>query len=666
METTQTSTGMAEAARLLSSLGAAWTTYRLYPNPTEQPAFVMAVKSLGTFEGSSLGFEVGAGWFALDGEPIDAKRDGVDRLATRLYIHDVEHLRIARPPTAADLAELFRLADADEHEIADRGGIDVALADAEITSLSIVRRGLLGKRGDPHENGDGTGSGANDGLDESSLSGVAKIVVEGAPAEEVAARFLDEAGGEPHLAADRFVEAFQEIHGPDRGSPAELGINDALAPYWSDGVPAPPIVTFAGAFSHLPEASQAPILKRFLARTDDVAHRLFLDQLSGEQIIRLAPHLEGAEAEALLAYVRDCLDRADGTLEDLLPLLTSGSVVRDERGNAAGRIGELVRNPDGVLAVSGETFDALHVNLVDSAYEAIGRQVIRGLLSCEKRDHRFRRLVRIWTGKVSAHIRAGRFGAAAALLASVRDDPPYPPDRRGEVDEALGKLLTPELLTDLIERYAGGGEDSEALELLSRLGPGAAAKLVDALASEESPALRRTLIDMVGAVGHSYPRALAAGLQDERWFVVRNLATALGKTGRREAAEALRKVRSHGDHRVRGEVLRSLVRLLRDEDGAATEIVAALGDPNERVRETAMGYLRTGEFEGVDAALADALARDAVDGEVLGPVVELLGRLRSPAAVSALETIAGKRVGLSSGARAVRQQARDALRKVQG
>ncbi|NIQ29450.1 MAG: hypothetical protein GTN89_03525, partial [Acidobacteria bacterium] len=69
--------------------------------------FQLAVETLSSFEGSALGFEVGAGWFAWDGEPIEAKRDGVDRLATRLYIHDVEELRIARPPTAADLATLF-------------------------------------------------------------------------------------------------------------------------------------------------------------------------------------------------------------------------------------------------------------------------------------------------------------------------------------------------------------------------------------------------------------------------------------------------------------------------------------------------------------------------------------------------------------------------------
>ncbi len=588
----------------------------------------------------------------------------MDRLATRLYIHDVEELRIARPPTAADLATLFGIVNEDENELAQNGGIDVALANAGITSLAVVRRGLLGKQGDTDVNGDGTGSGDDLGIEDSQLSEAAEIVVRGAAPDEVAARLLEEAGGVPEVAAQRFVDAFEEIHGNERGTPAELGLTDALAPYWSDGVPAPPIVTLAGAFGHLPEQSQGPILKSFLARSDDVAHRLFLDQLSGEQIARLAPALDGAELEALTRYVRDCLDREDGDLDELLPRLLSGSVVREERGSAAGRIGELVRNPEGVLAVSGETFDALHDSLTESEYEGIGHQVLRGLMACERRDHRFRRLIRIWTGRVGAHVRAGNFAAAAALLGAVRDDPPYPPDRRGQVDAALGKLLTPELLTDLVVQYGEQGDDSEGLALLARLGPAAAAKLVDALAAEESPALRRTLIDMVGVVGRSHPRALAAGLSDDRWFVVRNLATALGKTGRSEAADALRKVRSHPDHRVRGEVLRSLIRLLRED--AAGEIVAALGDDNDRVRETAMGYLRTGEFGGVDAALADALERDAVHADVLGPVIDLLARLRSPAAVQALEAIAGRRVGISSGARAIRQQARDALRKAKG
>ncbi len=658
-EATETDHAAEEATRLLSALGAAWTTYRLYPNPADQPAFQMAVDALASFEGSHLGFEVGAGWFAWNGEPLEARRDGVERLATQLYIHDVETLRLAEPPSARDLATFYRLIDGDDAG-GEHGGIDGALAAAGITSLAVVRRGLLGRRGDSDDaEAAGRGTGGEGDLDAAALSEAAEFVVHGGAPEEVAARLVQEAGGDPAAVAQRFVETFEEIHAGTTGA-YDGGIDDALAPYWTDSAAPPPVVTLASAFSHLDAAARVPILQEFLAQSGEIPHRLFLDQLSGEELADLAGHLSDEEREALLDYVRSCLDRDSGDMAELLPLLSSGDEIRDERGSVAGRIGGLVSNPDGVLAVSGETFDALHEALDADNLPALGQQVFRGLFACETRDHRFRRLLRIWTGRVAASVRQGAFGDAASLLAAIREDPPYPLERRPDVDAALGKLLTPELLDDLVQRFSESGAADDAVALLTHLGPKAAAKLVEVLAVEEDPGRRRALIDLVGAVGAHHPQPLIAALQDDRWFVVRNLATALGRTGRSEATDALRNVAQHDDYRVRGEALRGLVRLRREE--GAPELVAALSDRHERVRETALGYLRTGDFAAVDTTLAEAVEADSLPGEVLGPVVELLAKLRTPDAAAALEALAGRKLALRSGDRAVRQAAREALK----
>ncbi len=658
-EATEIDHAAEEATRLLSALGAAWTTYRLYPNPADQPAFRMAVDSLATFEGSHLGFEVGAGWFAWNGEPLEARRDGVERLATQLYIYEVETLVLAQPPTAQELATFYGLIAGEGGAADGDGGIEVALEAAGITSLGVVRRGLLGRRGDEEDpDGRGTGTGADEGGEASALSETAETVMRGAAPEEVAARLAEEAGHEPDEVARRFVDTFVEIHSADEG--AQRGLDDALAPYWSDRFPPPPIVTFAGAFGHLELAARVQIVREFLATADEVAHRLFLDQLSGADLAAIAVHLDDEEQAALLEYVRSCLDREEGDLHDLAPLLTSGDEIRLERSDAAGRIGDLARNPEGVLAVSGETFDALHDALMPENFPAIGRQVIRGLFACETRDHRFRRLLRIWTGRVAAEARSGEFSEAAALLAAVRTDPPYPRERRPDVDAAIGKLLTPDLMDDLVERFAERGEAAEAVALLTQFGIPAAARLVEVLAVEEDPGRRRALIDLVGAVGAHHPKPLVAALSDGRWFVVRNLATALGRTGREDAVDALRKVARHADYRVRSEALRGLVKLLR-ENGTG-ELVRALSDREERVRETALGYLRTGDFAGVGEALGEAIAADDIPGEALLPVVELLAKVRTPAAAAALEAVAGRKMALRSGDRAVRQAARDALK----
>ncbi len=661
-DATQIDHAAEEAARLLSALGAAWSTYRLYPNPVDQPAFVRAVDALASFEGSHLPFEVGAGIFAWNGEPLEARRDGVERLATQLYIHDVATLRLARPPSAQELADFFGVIDGGEAGTQEQGGIDIALEAAGVFSLAVERRGLLGRQGEESDHDQqGVGPGEDAGLSAAELRPVAELAARGGDPAELAAQCVADSGGDPQAVADEFVSAFGEVHPPDASYGDNRGIVDALAPYWVDAQ-TPPIVVFAGAFEHLAPAAQSSILAAFLDSSSELAPRLFLDQLSGAQLAALAPHLEERSRDQLRDYVRGCLDRDDGEIDELLPLLAAGSEIRDERGSVAGRLGALVNNPAGLLAVSGETFDMLHDGLTPDNHPALGVLVLRGLFACEHRDHRFRRLLRIVSGRVAAAVRAGEFAAAVALLAGVRDDGAYPRERAPEVDAALGKLLSPELLTDLVERYSDEGESEGVVQLLSYLGPSVAAKLVDALATEESPALRRPLIELVGAVGTKHPQPLIAGLGDPRWFVARNLATALGRTGRPEAVDALRAARDHSDYRVRGEAMRSLVRLLREQ--GTTELVAALRDVDERVRDTALGYLRTGEFAGVDTELAGAVGRDEIAAEALGAVVEILARLGTPAAVEGLEAIAGRKFALRSGDRAVRQAAKDELKRL--
>jgi HEAT repeat protein len=152
---------------------------------------------------------------------------------------------------------------------------------------------------------------------------------------------------------------------------------------------------------------------------------------------------------------------------------------------------------------------------------------------------------------------------------------------------------------------------------------------------------------------------LLAGLvADPRWFIVRNVAISLGRTGRPQAIPALESLLDHPDHRVRVEALRGLFTLRRGE--AVAPLVAALSDPEPRVRHAAVSLLRASPSREVVSALTEMLeVRPPAPAEGRR-LVEVIAERRDPATPVALERLAGRRRAVGN-ARAVRDAARLAL-----
>jgi HEAT repeat protein len=187
--------------------------------------------------------------------------------------------------------------------------------------------------------------------------------------------------------------------------------------------------------------------------------------------------------------------------------------------------------------------------------------------------------------------------------------------------------------------------------------------LVEMLATEESSGTRRVLIDLLVGVARDDVKRFIPHLEDERWFVVRNLAIILGRSGHHRVGPQLRTLLKHSDHRVRVEAVRGLVLI---GDGAVDVLVGALGDSHERVRQNALNLLRTQQLAGSEAVIVDAINGDGIGtGERQG-LVEVLAGVGTPSARAALEDLAGRKVVLRPAQRAVRDAARAALEKERG
>lgn len=90
---------------------------------------------------------------------------------------------------------------------------------------------------------------------------------------------------------------------------------------------------------------------------------------------------------------------------------------------------------------------------------------------------------------------------------------------------------------------------------------------------------RRSVIDALIILGKKDIQTLAKGLEDHRWYVVRNIIYILRKIGDRRAIEYLLKIAGHGDTRVRKEVIKAFGEL------GGKEVVQTL---KERLNDTDM------------------------------------------------------------------------------
>ncbi len=620
------------ALEAVDALSAAFGTYLLYPSPETQPIFVRSIERLAEVGYWPLAIGVGPGFFTFDDAPLPTERDGAERLAKLLFVHDIAEVRLASAVRPEDLTTIFEILTSDQEMVTDGGGAHVLVEMSGITTIRLVHRFATLEEEEEEE------PERDDRVD--------RLLELAADPKRFAAALVEQANDDPQGLADRFLSWYLEIYGRlDSGDVA--GREEVVR-------------AFVEAFFYLPSPFQVPLVGRFLASKDDAPCQIFLDQFSGHELAAIAPSLQGESHTQLMEYARVASDTADGRPEELLALLQSASEVKEARLAVARRVEHLIRHDAGNVA-AGEWLEALRGQRPDVADDfTTGLEVLRALFGIEVREDRFRRLLRIWSGRVAMSIRMGDLAAANRWVDGILDDPPVGPERRDKLEKALTDMATPKLLEVLVGHLEedGGPNHDAALRLLETWGRPVADKLIERLADEESPNRRRMLIDVLGSIARLDPEPLLEYLGDRRWYVVRNLAMILGKSGRPEVAGHVKALMRHADHRVRVEALRALPPLIGDT--SVSTILASLNDDHARVRQASLALLRNSRHPKVDDALLAAY--DASDDpDELERLGDVLIRRQAPAARSALAAHAERRVALSAGARARRDAARRIL-----
>jgi hypothetical protein len=380
----------------------------------------------------------------------------------------------------------------------------------------------------------------------------------------------------------------------------------------------------------------------------------FIDQFSGDELAELAGDINDSALPLLVEYARVVSEMA-GRDPGLVDQVMGERDRADARGAVAGTVGSQLANFLKDDAAGGPSIEALTAEVAGLPdAPRVGWGVLADLFSIEGRSERVGRLLRIWVAKLTRAIREGEFLDAVEWM-RVADEAEL--DAR-LLDDAYGLAASDEML----EILTGADDDhrAERDELLARMSRRAGGRVIEQLATEEDPGRRRMLIDVVTEIARVDIRSVLPGLNDPRWYVVRNVVIAFGKSGRKAAGEPLSRLIQHEDHRVRIEALRALLPCLGDT--SVDHLITALGDEHVRVRGAATDLLGTLDDEVVVPALTSAVGDETRSIDIRVAAVAALGGRGDGEARAVLEQVADSKARFSSSARALRTAARDALR----
>lgn len=646
----ETDTGARQnAVAALRALATAFSVTALYPDPAGQPGFVMAVAALSE-ETEPVILVVGPGAILFDGEEVDPENETAHRLARELFLREIEVVRILPPVTEGDLLAFFRALATDEDVLRDEGGLRARLHEAGARTIEVYERGMLAAGDGEH------GEYEHELLDLDELSDLAAAAHRGVP-PSVLATMLEDVDSEDEGAVDGFLAALGELYhhaAPGAGmhvesmNPLDSSTGDAWRGFRG----------FMESFFFLDRAAQLEILETVLS-SDATWGTLLVDQLSGAELADFYKDLSERGRGALAAWAAVVTSEQGRPVDEVISSMPSQAQVTDAKRVVANRISEVLAEARNERSLVEELAASVRAQIERASDEVLELEVLRALMECEDRTDRFKRIVRVWSGRVARYFRNGDMAKGTALYRGIVDLPPYDRGRHDIVADGIDRIADRATIRLALERESGSEPSPEMVMMIEALGTPTVVPLVAALSQEEDGQRRRLLTELLASAARHDPAALDPFLSNQPWFVLRNLATVLGKTGRSSAVPGVRRLLAHQDHRVRVEATRALARL--EGEAAAPTLVRLLSDDHERVRQTAVSLAR-----GIGGSELDQLLIAELEGGRLGVdetqiVIRILGSRKTTEAVELIGRLAARRFVWGA-----RKQIRDAAREVLG
>lgn len=191
-------------------------------------------------------------------------------------------------------------------------------------------------------------------------------------------------------------------------------------------------------------------------------------------------------------------------------------------------------------------------------------------------------------------IARGDISDASALLLRVTEmlkDKRLTDEAKKFLQRVVPQAGSEAVITLLGEVLDSGPEIEEKVieEFVRLLDKNAIVPFMKVLGELKSMNARKTVIEALIHLGSRDIVTLAKGLNDSRWYVVRNIIYILRKIGDKRAVDYLLRTVRHGDVRVKKEVIRALGEL--GGAGVLQTLRECLDDPDNSVRSVALRAL---------------------------------------------------------------------------
>lgn len=620
---------------LLRQLALGLSTYRLYPGELEQPAFVTASERIrdaaeAALAAGAVHFDLRAGRFHTeDGVAVDDEH--AQRLASAAFARGVEHLHVRAVPTVEELAATFEVLSLPEERVAQAyGGADALLRSRGITAISVGA--IAPEAGDP-------GALPLDQLTPAQLDVWEEFLQ---PEQLIDQALIDTDGLSNAARADQVYKALKRV---ESELPRRFGVSAEFAEGVERVVQAlPKALRREFAALAMARASADPMAERYLNHLTDAELVQLLELVAegGADPIDLARRLQQVVGrQATFVDLADAMfGRAVPSSTDVAqstrPTLAALAADADE-SKLKPAVADLVAQR--YVATGAAEADAIRAAYPASVEElrAAGLAAFRDYVQLIEPGPMLDGPLESWRMRLREALSNRDVRAVARLVDTIATI-----DAEGEKQRAIKaatkRVLDPELIADMAQWAREDGEIDDVRGLLATFDAAAVDGLLDALAAEEDRGRRAVMLGMVSDLGHGYSYLVAERLADERWYVVRNAVTILGRIGGDGALSALVRAGGHHDPRVRREVVRSLVSAAGAD---AVPYLARLGDdPDEAVSRAAVGALAVMSSDAAVPALA-TLARNGPT-ERRRQALEALATSTLPTAIDALRALGSR------------------------
>ncbi len=238
------------------------------------------------------------------------------------------------------------------------------------------------------------------------------------------------------------------------------------------------------------------------------------------------------------------------------------------------------------------------------------------------------------------------------------------------INGLLERVVTGPLLGGLITALWEGRETPAELEVqacLDVLADQLVSPLVRELGTEPRPGMRAVLCDILVRIGRERVDELGSFVGDFRWYLVRNIASILGRLRATEAVPYLARLVGHSDARVRAQAVHALASIGTEE--AQVLLATFVRDPDRAVRLRALKSLDARGMAGaLPALLAILEIRDPFNRlfAIRQTAIEAVARLGAREALPILLRLARARLALGWRGRELRQMAQMAVAAIEG